>query len=98
MAKYDDLDNTRIFAVSIASVVLTVLTIMAVQTTYYALKSVADQRKAAQSEYRLANKALSDEREELGLHGVDPVNGNFRIPVDKAMKLIVEEKQQETGT
>ncbi len=94
MAKYDDLDTKQIFIIGIASVVVTVVTIMAVQYVYYLLVSGHEVQLAKDSNYRRQNQFLADQSERISQYGADPDTGNVTIPIQKAMELVA--KQSDT--
>lgn len=89
MASYDDLDTNRIFTVGIFSVVVTAVTALAVQVVYYALEQSQKEIKSAQSNYGRQNRILAAQSDEISQYGVDETTGNYTIPVDKAMTLML---------
>ncbi len=92
MAAYDDLNVKRIFVVGIASVVVTAVTALAVQVLYYSLVQWQQSETSAASDYRRQNRILEEQSQTISSYGVDEETGNIRIPIDKAIELIVSEK------
>ena len=92
MAAYDDLDVKRIFLVGIASVVVTAVTVLAVQVLYYSLEEWQNAETQASSSYSRQQNELSKQKAEISKQGVNR-DGNITIPIERAMRL-----QYETGT
>ena len=97
MAAYDDLDTNRIFVVGIISIVVTAVTALAVQVVYYSLLQWQHEKMTASGSYARANKVLSDQMDEVSRYGVDPTTGNFTIPIQESMKLMLAE-EKDSGT
>lgn len=98
MAKYDDLDTKQIFIIGIASVVVTVVTILAAQYVYYLLVDADQARLQAESNYNRQNRILVEQFEDVSRYGADPETGKVVIPIDAAMKLVAEGKQSTANT
>ncbi|MCA9138855.1 MAG: hypothetical protein KDB00_18920 [Planctomycetales bacterium] len=98
MAKYDDLDTKQIFIIGIGSVVVTVVTIMAVLYVYYLLVAGHESKFQAESSYDRQNTILADQFESVSKYGADPLTGNVTIPVNEAMKLVAKEAQSAKET
>ena len=107
MASYDDLNTNRIFTVGILSVVVTAVTALAVQVVYFALLQWQEQIVTESSDYRRQNEVLEAQQAEVSSYGVDPETGNYTIPIEKSMELMVargedpanaEQKKQQSGT
>lgn len=96
MAKYDDLDTRQIFIIGIASVVVTAVTILAVQYVYFLLVEDHQTRLQAESNYNRQNTILAEQVETISGYGADPTTGNVTIPIDQAMKLVAKESKKET--
>jgi hypothetical protein len=97
MASYDDLNTKRIFAVGILSVVVTAVTALAVQVVYYALLQWQEQIVTESSDYARQNEVLETQQAEVSSYGVDAETGNFTIPIEKSMELMVSQAT-EPGT
>ena len=95
MAKYDDLNTRQIFIVGIGSVVVTIVTILAVQYVYYLLVASHESVLQAESSYRRQNTILAEQFESVSQYGADPETGNVTIPIEKAMELVAQESQSE---
>jgi hypothetical protein len=98
MAKYDDLNTKQIFIVGIASVMVTVVTILAVQYVYYLLVDGYQEQLQAESSYNRQNQVLNDQLESVSRYGVDPESAQVTIPVEKAMELVAKKSNPESGT
>ncbi|MEM6472149.1 MAG: hypothetical protein AAF802_21485 [Planctomycetota bacterium] len=94
MAKYDDLDTRQIFIIGIGSVVVTLVTILAVQYVYYLLVDSYQGRLQAESKYTRQNRILATQSEEIERYGADPLTANVVIPIDQAMDLLIEEQSK----
>ena len=95
MAKYDDLNTRQIFIIGISSVVVTIVTILAVQYVYYLLVQGHQGQLQAESSYSRQNKVLAEQFESVSKYGADPETGNVTIPIEKAMQLVVKESQSD---
>ncbi|TWU43446.1 hypothetical protein Q31b_24870 [Novipirellula aureliae] len=89
MAHYDDLNTKRIFAIGAISVLVTVMTALAVQVLYFAMakwqiESMSD------NQYRRQNQFNAEQEAQITAYGVDEMNGNITIPIDKAIELVVQ--------
>ncbi|QDV43004.1 hypothetical protein Enr13x_28560 [Stieleria neptunia] len=96
MAKYDDLNTRQIFIIGIASVVVTAVTILAVQYVYFLLVDAHKETLQAQSSYKRQNAVLNDQAGSISKYGADPLTGNITIPISKAMELVAQESQSES--
>ncbi|MAI34829.1 MAG: hypothetical protein L7W43_10110 [Rubripirellula sp.] len=94
MAAYDDLNVKRIFIVGIASVVVTAVTVLAVQVLYYYLDDVQQARTSENSRYTRQNDKLKKQTAEITRdQGVDAETGNLVIPIETAMSVIISESE-----
>lgn len=91
MAAYDDLDDRRIFAVSILSVLVVAVTALAVQVLYYWMVSIQEAETAKKSNYNRQNQALELQEEEIANFGVDPDSGAVTIPIDEAINRVLNQ-------
>ncbi|MEO1614850.1 MAG: hypothetical protein AAFV88_03315 [Planctomycetota bacterium] len=96
MAKYDDLDTRQIFIIGIGSVVVTVVTILAVQYVYYLLVDGYQDQLQAESRYTRQNRILAEQSADIQQYGADPLTANVTIPIEKAMDLVIEEQAKPT--
>lgn len=95
MAKYDDLNTKQIFIIGIGSVVVTIVTILAVQYVFYLLVAGHQDQLAAESSYRRQNSVLAEQMKGISQYGADPATGNVTIPIDQAMQDVVKEFRPE---
>jgi hypothetical protein len=95
MAKYDDLNTKQIFIVGIGSVVVTIVTILAVQYVYYLLVDGHREYLQAESSYRRQNQALAEQVETISRYGADPETGKVVIPIGQAMELVAKESRRD---
>ena len=99
MAAYDDLNVKRIFIVGIASVLVTAVTALAVQVLYYYMSEVQNARTSANSSYTRQNNALEKQTAQItSPQGVDAGTGNLTIPIAQAMKVIISESEEKSGS
>ena len=98
MAAYDDLNVKAISVVAVISVVVVEVTALAVQVVSYSMLQMQNEAKSAQSDYRVQNEILDEQRELISVYGVDPQTGNITIPIDQAIKEMVSNQgdSQET--
>ncbi|WP_182865946.1 hypothetical protein [Stieleria mannarensis] len=96
MAKYDDLNTRQIFIIGIASVVVTAVTILAVQYVYFLLVDAHQSRLQAESSYKRQNAILDKQLDAVSKYGADPLTGNVTIPISEAMELVAKESQAES--
>ena len=94
MAAYDDLDNKRIFAISIGSVVVVAVAALAVNVLYYWMARLIEDDTAAMSTYDRQNRILVGQTKEIENYGVDP-DGRIQIPIDQAIQKVVSEQQDD---
>ena len=84
MAAYDDLNVKRIFVVGVISVVVTLVTALAVQVLYYSLVQWQDAETRAASNYTRQLRILEEQTQQISTYGVDQQTGNITIPIKKA--------------
>lgn len=89
MAAYDDLNVKGIFAAGVISVVVVVVTALAVQVVSFSMLQMQNASKSEQSDYRRQNEMLDEQRELISVYGVNPQTGNITIPIDQAIKEMV---------
>lgn len=99
MADYDDLNNKRIFGVAILSVVVVAVTALAVQVLYFWMVRIQEDHTASMSSYARSSRVLSEQSAEIADFGVDESTGNLKMPIEKAIELVVTKKSEgETQT
>lgn len=86
MAAYDDLNAKRILLISVISIVVTAVTVLAVQVLYFAMANIVDTKKIESASYTRQNKRLAAQAEELTTVGVDKETGKIVIPVSQVMQ------------
>jgi hypothetical protein len=91
MAQYDDLAIRRITVVSLVSIAVTVVSILAVQVLYYGMRSYVDQQKRTAARFYEAEEVLGRQTREISQYSVHPQDGNIVIPIEQAMRNIVRE-------
>lgn len=90
MAAYDDLNVKRIAVISVISILVTAVTVLAVQILYFAMADIVDERKVKSATYSRQNAVLAEQSDEISRYGVDPETGNVIVPVEDAMKKMAE--------
>lgn len=91
MAAYDDINGKRLATVSVISIVVTAVTVLAVQVIYFAMADMVDSEKIRNSAYTRANQALKQQSQGLTRYGVNPENGSITVPVEEMMKKMAAE-------
>ncbi len=91
MAAYDDINGKRLATISVISIVVTAVTVLAVQVIYFAMADMVDSEKIRNSSYTRANKVLEQQSQELTRYSVNAENGNITVPVEEMMKKMVAE-------
>lgn len=91
MAAYDDLNGKRITAISVISILVTAVTVLAVQVLYYAMAGFVDEQKVRSASYARQNRILEDQAKEVSSYGIDKETGNVTVPVSEIMKKMVEQ-------
>ncbi len=89
MAQYDDLPVQRIAVVSIVSIAVTVVTILAVQVLYYGMQNYVNAGKSVSGRYSDSDEILAGQRASISRYGVHDSDARFVIPIEQAMKEIV---------
>ncbi|MEL6109999.1 MAG: hypothetical protein AAFU85_28640 [Planctomycetota bacterium] len=97
-AKYDDLDTRQIFVIGISSIVVTLVTILAVQYVYFVLVNGHESKLQAQSSYSRQNKILDEQFQSVSGYGADPSTGNITIPITEAMAAIELEHREHASS
>lgn len=93
MANYDDLNNKRIFAVAILSVVVVAVSALAVQVLYYWMVRLQETSTAEMSAYRRENAVLAAQDEEIRRFGVDEQTAAITMPIDDAIQQVLQQRQ-----
>jgi len=91
MAQYDDLPIQRITAISIVSIAVTVVTVLAVQVMYFGMQNYVSSGKVATGRYTESDEFLDSQRAAISRFGVNETDARFVIPIEQAMKQIVRE-------
>lgn len=94
MASYDDLNDKRIFAVGILSVIVVAVSALAVQVLYYWMVRLQEESTASMSSYSRQDRILDKQTAEIENFGVDPESANITIPIKDAVKKVVDERQK----
>lgn len=94
MAQYDDLPISRITAISLISIAVTVITILAVQVVYFGMYNYVSREKALAPSVSEAAAILKSQTQSLENFGVNPDDGKFTIPIDRAIKKVVSQSVQ----
>lgn len=94
MAQYDDLPISRITAVSLISIAVTVITILAVQVVYFGMYNYVSREKALTPSASEAAAILKSQSQSLEKYGVNSDDGRFTIPIEQAIKKVVSQSTQ----
>jgi len=93
MAAYDDLNVRRIAVISVISILVTAVSVLAIQVLYFAMADAVDSRKMEASSYTRQNRVLAEQAEEVSRYDVDPETGKVVIPVTEAMQKMADEAE-----
>lgn len=92
MAAYDDLNGKRIAAISVISILVTAVTVLAVQVLYFAMAGFVDDQKVRSATYARQNRILDNQAMEVSSYGIDADTGNVTVPVGEVMKKMAEKE------
>ncbi len=96
MAERDDLNVSMIATVGIVSVILTAVSIYAVQALYFNYVGVETQRKVIEVRAVDSESRLAEQEARLARYSwVDRQKGTVTVPIERAMSLVVPELQSE---
>ena len=98
MAAYDDLNGKRIATISVISILVTAVTVLAVQVLYFAMAGYVDDQKVRSANYGRQNRVLADQAEEISKYGVDAETGKITVPVGDVMKKMGAEASDESAS
>lgn len=91
MARYDDLPIQRITVISLISVAVTVVSILAVQVLYFGMSRYVNENKRAASSYAESEEYLARQTRAISQFAVHEDDGNYVIPIEQAMRKIVRQ-------
>jgi hypothetical protein len=92
MARYDDPNVPMSAVVGILSAILLFVIIVALQALFYTMQEDEFERKVYSQPYEELQRLDAQQLEQLSSYGwVSEADGVVRIPVERAMELIVEE-------
>ncbi len=91
MAQYDDLPIQRITAVSLISIAVTVVTILAVQVVYFGMLDYVNSAKSASGRYSESDQILAGQKRSISRVGVNDEDAKLVIPIESAMKRMVSQ-------
>lgn len=93
--RYDTIDTPKIVVVGFLSAIVTFVVILGAQAVYFAADRVESKVKAANAAPTSLTDGLTQQQNRLAGYGwVDPAKGVVNIPVNDAMRLVVEEQQK----
>lgn len=93
--RYDTIDTPKIVVVGFLSAIITFVVILGAQAVYFAADRVETKAKASSATPTTLTEGLTQQQNRLAGYGwVDPSKGIVNIPVDVAMKLVVEEQKE----
>jgi hypothetical protein len=94
-ANRDDLDTSLTAVVVLVGAILTFVAIVAVQALFYQVQQREFERKVVASEPAELRSLQADQLGDLNSYRwIDKQNGVVAIPIDEAMKRIVEEESR----
>lgn len=98
MAQYDDLPISRITAVSLISIAVTVVTILAVQVLYFGMYGYVTRSRTATIATSEAVEILNSQTQSINQYGVNEEDGRFVIPIEQAIKKVVRTSAESNET
>ena len=101
MVQQDDLNIPAIATVGVVAVAMTIAAVLAVQTLYLNYAQAEIQRKVVEAPTANSDSRLAEQRAQLARYSwADAESGVTTIPIERAMRLVVDElraEQQETS-
>ena len=92
MVERDDLNVPVIAMVGVVSVIVTVAIVFAVQALYYNYANSETERKVVQAPTVDADSRMAEQEAKLARYSwVDRAKGTVTIPIEQAMKLVIED-------
>ena len=91
MAQYDDLPIKRITVISLISIAVTVVSVLAVQVLYFGMTRYVNEGKSAIGNYVESEEQLARQSQQINQFAVNEDDGNFVIPIEQAMRKIARE-------
>jgi hypothetical protein len=91
MAHYDDLPIRRITVISLISIAVTVVSVLAVQVLYFGMTRYVNEGKAALGIYVESEQHVARQNRRISQFGVNEDDGNYVIPIEQAMRKVVRE-------
>ena len=92
--RYDDPDVPASLVVGVVSAVLLFVVVVALQALFYRMAEGERSRKVYEQPYEALQKLDADQLGTLSSYGwVDQQQGVTRIPIERAMQLIVDESR-----
>ena len=96
MAERDDLNVPMIATVGAVSVILTIASVFAVQSLYFSYANSENHRKVIEAPTSNADSRLAEQEAKLARYSwISRENGTVTIPIERAMRLVVEEYRSE---
>lgn len=94
IAEKDGLNIPMIVTVGLISVVVTAVSVIAVQTLYYSYAADETQRKVVEAPTANADSKLAEQIAKLSRYSwTDRKKGIVTVPIERAMRLVVQEKR-----
>lgn len=91
MARYDDLPIQRLTVISLVSIAVTVVSILAVQVLYFGMSRYVNEPRFEAGRYPESEEFLARQSRSIGQFAVNPQDGNYAIPVEQAMRKLARE-------
>ena len=94
MAEQENLNIPMIVTVGLISVVLTAVSVIAVQALYFNYATAETQRKVVEAPTADADSKLAEQIAKLSRYSwTDREKGVVTVPIERAMRLVVQEKR-----
>lgn len=96
LVRYDDPNVANSALIGIVSAILLFVIIVVLQAYFYRSEQHELERKVYTQPYEALQRMDAEQLEEIGSYGwVSEAEGTVRIPIERAMELIVEESRLE---
>jgi len=91
--RYDNIDTPKIVVIGFIAAIVTFAAIVGAQAIYFAAYTFETKEKDIQAADAIVDDALTQQSARLSSYNwVDPDKGIVSIPIDDAMKLVLEEE------
>ncbi len=91
-------DTARIAIIGVVGAVILFIIIVAIQALFYGMERAEQDRKEARERSETVAQVRAEQRQRIGSYGwVDQKKGVVRIPIERAMELLVKRSEKISG-